>query len=45
MPKFIPYDYNQSSIVVINYQDQLQPGIFEHAIHHLIGYKLDSSVF
>ncbi len=45
MPKFIPYDYNQSSMVVINYQDQLQPGTFEHAIHHLINNKLDLSVF
>lgn len=45
MPKFIPYDYNQSSMVVINYQDQLQPGTFEHALHHLIDKKLDISVF
>ena len=45
MPKFIPYDYNQSSMVVINYQDQLQPGTFEHAIHFLIDHKLDLSIF
>lgn len=45
MPKFIPCDYNQSSIVVINYTDQLQPGTFEYAIHHLIDNKLDLSVF
>ncbi len=45
MPKFIPYDYNQSSLVVINYQDQLQPGTFEYAIHHLIDNKLDLSIF
>jgi len=45
MPKFIPYDYNQSSMVVINYQDQLQPGTFEFAINHLIMTKLDLSVF
>ena len=45
MPKFIAYDYNQSSMVVINYQDQLQPGTFEHAVHHLIDHKLDLSVF
>lgn len=45
MPKFIPYDYNQSSMVVINYQDQLQPGTFEHAIHHLIDKRLDLSIF
>lgn len=45
MPKFIPYDHNQTSMVVINYLDQLQPGTFEHAIHHLISNKLDLSVF
>ena len=45
MPKFIPYDYNQDAMVVINYQDQLQPGTFEHAIHFLIKNKLDLSPF
>lgn len=45
MPKFKPYDYNQSSMVVINYQDQLQSGTFEHAIHHLIENTLDLSIF
>jgi len=45
MPRFIPADYNQSSMVVINYQDQLQPGTFEHAIHHLVDRKLDISIF
>ncbi len=45
MPNFIPYDLNQSEMVVINYQDQLQPGTLEHAIHHLIEYRLDLTVF
>jgi len=45
MPNFKPYDYNQTSMVVVNYQDQLQPGTFEHALHHLIDSKLDLSVF
>ena len=45
MPKFVPYDYNQSSMVVINFEEQLQPGTFEHAIHHLIDEKLDLSIF
>ena len=45
MPKFIPYDYNQDAMVVINYQDQLQPGTLEHAIHFLIENKLDLSEF
>ncbi|MCF6225595.1 MAG: hypothetical protein L3J22_04740 [Xanthomonadales bacterium] len=45
MPNFIPYDHNQSAMVVINYHDQLQPGSFESAIHYLIERKLDISVF
>ena len=32
-------------MVVINYQDQLQPGTFEYAVHYLIEHKLDLSVF
>ncbi len=45
MPNFKPYDYNQSSMVVINYEDQLQPGTFEHAIHYLVDNRLDLSPF
>jgi hypothetical protein len=45
VPRFIPYDYDQTSMVVINYKDQLQPGTFEHAVHFLIDTKLDLSIF
>jgi len=45
MPKYIPYNYNQHTMVVINFQEQLQPGTFEHAIHFLIENKLDLSIF
>ncbi|WP_119396541.1 IS1182 family transposase [Salinibius halmophilus] len=45
MPNFIPYDYGQNSMVVINYADQLQPGTFEHAVYYLVEHKLDMSVF
>ena len=45
MPNFIPYDHKQSEMVVINFLDQLQPGTFEHGIHHLIESRLDLSVF
>ena len=45
MPKFIPYNYNQNTTVIINYLDQLQPGTFEHAIHHLVDQRLDLTVF
>ena len=45
MPDFIPYGNSQTSMVVINYQDQLQAGTFEHAIHYLVNNKLDLSIF
>jgi hypothetical protein len=43
MPRFIPLNYQQNSMVVINYLDQLQSGTFEHAIHYLIDHKIDVS--
>ena len=45
MPNYKPYDYNQSSMVVISYQDQLQAGTFEHALHQLIDNKIGLSIF
>jgi len=45
MPKYIPYNYDQHSMVVINYLEQLQTGTIEHAIHHLIENNLDLSIF
>ena len=45
MANFIPYDYSQSSMVVINFNDQIQTGTFEHAVHHLVDNKLNLSLF
>jgi transposase len=45
MPRFIPYNYQQDSVVIINFDDQILPGTFEHALHYLIEHKLDLSVF
>ena len=45
MPRFKAYNYDQYAMVVINYQDQLQPGIFEHAVYYLIKHKLGLTVF
>ena len=45
MAKFIPYDYNQSTMVVINFSDQIQSGTFEHAVHHLVDKQLNLSIF
>jgi hypothetical protein len=45
MPNFIPYDYRQDTMVVINFEDQILAGTFEHAVHFLIEYKVDLSAF
>jgi transposase len=45
MANFIKYDYKQDTMLVINFEEQLQPGTFEYAIHYLIDNKLDLSVF
>lgn len=45
MPNFIPCDYRQSSMVVINFDDQILPGTFEYALHHLIEHQVDLSAF
>ncbi len=45
MAKYIPYHYEQNVMVVINFQDQLQPGTFEYALHYLVTQKLDLSIF
>ena len=45
MPNFRPYNYDQTTMVVINYLEQLQPGTFEHALHYLVEHKLDLSVY
>ena len=45
MARFKHYDYNQQTMVVINYLEQLQLGTFEFALHYLISEKLDLSAF
>ena len=45
MPTFKPYNYQQTAMIVLNYEDQLQPGTFEYAVHYLIEHKLDLSIF
>ena len=45
MPKFKPYNYKQTAMIALNYEDQLQVGTFEYAIHYLIENKLDLSIF
>ena len=45
MPNYKPYDYSQTSMVVINFEEQILPNTFEFALHHLFSNKIDLSVF
>lgn len=45
MPNFKKYNYNQTAMVVINFEDQLQPNTFEFTLHHLIDDHVDLTAF
>lgn len=45
MPNFKKYSYDQSVMVVINFEEQLRPGTFEFTLHHLIDSRIDLSAF
>ncbi|QIL90509.1 IS1182 family transposase [Microbulbifer sp. SH-1] len=45
MPNFKPYNYDQDAMVVINFEEQLQPNTFEFTLHHLIDNHIDLSAF
>ena len=45
MPKFKAYNYQQTELIALNFEDQLQPGTFEYALHYLIEHKADLSFF
>ena len=45
MAKFIPYNYEQRLLVAINFNEQILPGTFEYALHHLIEQRIDLSCF
>lgn len=45
MPNFKKYSYDQTTMVVINFEEQLRPGTFEFTLHHLIDSRIDLSAF
>jgi transposase len=45
MPNFKQYDYDQSAMVVINFEEQLQPNTFEFTLHKLIDDHIDLTPF
>jgi len=45
MPNFKKYNYDQTTMVVINFEEQLQPNTFEFTLHRLIDSHIDLSAF
>ncbi len=45
MPNFKKYNYNQTTMVVINFEEQLQPNTFEYTLHQLIDNHIDLTAF
>jgi len=45
MPRFKPYNYEQSRLIAIDYRRQILPGTFEYAIDRLINERIDMKVF
>ncbi|WP_206196761.1 hypothetical protein [Zooshikella ganghwensis] len=45
MPNFKKYNYDQTAMIVINFEEQLQPNIFEFTLHQLIDHHIDLLVF
>ncbi len=45
MPNFKPVDYNQTTMIPVDFDSQLLPGTFEHTLDYIIEKKLDLSIF
>jgi transposase len=45
MPNFKKYSYDQTAMVVINFEEQLQPNTFEFTLHRLIENHIDLATF
>ncbi len=45
MSRFKHYNYSQQLMLVINLEEQLQPGSFEWTIHQLLTHRIDLTVF
>jgi transposase len=45
MARYKDYDYRQTKMIAVSYEQQILPGTFEHTLHHLIDNEIDLSVF
>lgn len=45
MPCFKPYDYRQTVMLPVDFEQQILPGTFEYSVHYLVDNELDLSLF
>ena len=45
MPRYKPYDYRQTVMLPVDFEQQILPGTFEHSVHYLVDHELDLSLF
>lgn len=45
MPRFKEYDYRQTVMLPVDFEQQILPGTFEHSVHYLVDNELDLSIF
>ena len=45
MARYKDYDYNQSKLIPVNFDEQILPGSFEYTLSYLIEHEMDLSVF
>ena len=45
MPRYKPVNLQQDAFVVVNFDEQILPGTFEFALHHLFEHRVDLSAF
>ena len=45
MPRFKDYDYRQSKLLAVSFEQQILPGTFEHSLSYLVEHELDMRIF
>lgn len=45
MARFKDYNYDQTELLAISFEQQILPGTFEYTLHYLIERELDTSIF
>jgi transposase len=45
MPRFKEYDYRQTVMLPVDFEQQILPGTFEYSVHYRVDNELDLSIF